>query len=69
VKTRYYEFGIGWQHWFSPQVELRPEVSYYHSMDANAFNGNFNTVNPTGLPIAPDRNYSVVGSMDLIWHF
>ncbi len=69
VKTRYVEFGIGWQHWFSPQVELRPEVSYYHSMDANAFNGNFNTPNPTGLPIAPDRNYSVVGSMDLIWHF
>ena len=58
VKTRYYEFGVGWQHWMSPQVELRPEVSYYHSMDANAFNGNFNTVNPTGLPIAPNRDYS-----------
>jgi putative OmpL-like beta-barrel porin-2 len=69
TKTRYYEFGIGWQHWFSPQVELRPEVTYYHSMDANAFNGNFNTVNPTGLPISPTRDYALVGSMDLIWHF
>ena len=38
-------------------------------MDANAFNGNFNAVNPTGLPIAPDRNYSLVGAMDVIWHF
>jgi hypothetical protein len=21
--------GIGRQHWFSPQIEIRPEVSYY----------------------------------------
>ena len=69
VKTRYYEFGIGWQHWLSPQVEFRPEVSYYHSMDANAFNGNFNTVNPLGTPIFPTRDFSLVASMDMIWHF
>src|ERR1700683_5335504 len=25
VKTRYVDFGIGWQHWFSPQIEIRPE--------------------------------------------
>jgi hypothetical protein len=69
VKTRYVEFGVGWQHWLSPQVEFRPEVSYYRSLDANAFNGNFNAVNPTGLPIAPNRDYSVVAAMDMIWHF
>jgi hypothetical protein len=63
TKTRYTEFGIGWQHWYSPQVELRPEVTYYRSLDANAFNGNANA------GILPDRNYSVVGAMDLIWHF
>ena len=63
TRTRYTEFGIGWQHWFSPQVELRPEVTYYRSLDANAFNGNTNALIP------PNRNYSVVGAMDLIWHF
>jgi hypothetical protein len=69
TKTRYYEFGLGWQHWLSPQVELRPEVTYYKSMDANAFNGNFNALGANGLPIAPNRDYAVIGSMDLIWHF
>ena len=72
TKTRYVEFGVGWQHWFSPQVELRPEVSYYRSLDANAFNGNSNAVPASagGAPqIATTRNYSVVAGMDLIWHF
>ncbi|HEY2658597.1 MAG TPA: outer membrane beta-barrel protein [Caulobacteraceae bacterium] len=27
----YYEEAIGWQHWLSPQIELRPEFTYYHS--------------------------------------
>jgi hypothetical protein len=70
VKTRYIETGIGWQHWMSPQVELRPEVSYYHSLDANAFNGNPNAAEcPPCAVIAPTRNYSVIASMDMIWHF
>ena len=55
TKTRYVEFGIGWQHWFSPQVELRPEVTYYRSLDANAFNGNSNAPHP--YPAHP-ANYS-----------
>ena len=42
VKTRYVNPAIGWQHWFSPQVEIRPELAYYRSLDAPAFNGNFN---------------------------
>ena len=49
IKTRYIETGIGWQHWFSPQIEIRPEVSYYKSLDAFAFNGNSN------LGIATDQ--------------
>jgi hypothetical protein len=65
VKTRYVDFGIGWQHWFSPQVEIRPEVTYYRSLDAPAFNGNFD-VTPI---IAPTKNYALVGAADLIWHF
>ncbi|MGY3440111.1 MULTISPECIES: outer membrane beta-barrel protein [unclassified Bradyrhizobium] len=63
VKTRYVETGIGWQHWFSPQIEIRPEVSYYRSLDANAFNGNSN------LGIAPTKNFALIGSADIIIHF
>jgi hypothetical protein len=63
VKTRYFETGIGWQHWFSPQIEIRPEVSYYRSLDANAFNGNSN------LGIAPTKNFALIGSADIIIHF
>ena len=63
VKTRYVETGIGWQHWFSPQIEIRPEVTYYKSLDGFAFNGNGN------LGIAPNRNYAIVGSADIIIHF
>jgi hypothetical protein len=63
IKTRYVETGIGWQHWFSPQIEMRPEVSYYRSLDANAFNGNSN------LGIAPNKNFAIIGSADIIIHF
>jgi Putative beta-barrel porin-2, OmpL-like. bbp2 len=63
TKTRYIETGIGWQHWFSPQIEVRPEVSYYKAMDAFAFNGNPNF----GIPA--NRKYAVIGSADIIIHF
>jgi hypothetical protein len=63
IKTRYVETGIGWQHWFSPQIEIRPEFTYYKSLDAFAFNGNSN------LGIAPTRNYALVGAADIILHF
>jgi Putative beta-barrel porin-2, OmpL-like. bbp2 len=63
TKTRYVETGIGWQHWFSPQIEIRPEVSFYRSLDAMAFNGNAN------LGIAPNKNTALIGSADIIIHF
>ena len=63
TKTRYVETGIGWQHWFSPQIEIRPEVSYYRSLDAFAFNGNSN------LGIAPNKNFAIIGAADIIIHF
>jgi hypothetical protein len=71
VKTRYVNPAIGWQHWFSPQIEVRPEVAYYRSLDANAFNGNFNAAPASvgGAVVVPTRNYALIGSMDLIWHF
>ena len=27
----YYDIGLGLQHWFSPQLEIRPECTYYHA--------------------------------------
>jgi hypothetical protein len=63
TKTRYVEAGIGWQHWFSPQIEIRPEVSYYRSLDAFAFNGNAN------FGIAPNKNFAIIGAADMIIHF
>ena len=63
VKTRYVETGIGWQHWFSPQIEIRPEVTYYRSLNANAFNGNAH------LGIPANRNFALIGAADIIIHF
>jgi Putative beta-barrel porin-2, OmpL-like. bbp2 len=63
VKTRYFETGLGWQHWLSPQIEIRPEVSFYKSLDADAFNGNSN------LGIAPNKNTALIGAADIIVHF
>ncbi len=65
VATRYADVGLGWQHWFSPQVEIRPEVTYYRSFNAPAFNGNFN-VTPI---VVPNKYYMWLGAMDIIWHF
>jgi hypothetical protein len=63
VKSRYLDLAGSWQHWLSPQIEMRPEVAYYKSLDAAAFNGNANA------GIAPNRSYAVVGAADLIVHF
>jgi hypothetical protein len=64
VKTRYYDLGIGLQHWFGPQIEVRPEIVYYHSLDAAAFNINL----PTG-DASHAKNYQVLVSGDVILHF
>jgi hypothetical protein len=54
--TRYVNFAVGEQHWFSPTVELRPEIAWYHSLDAAAFD------NLT-------KHEVTIASMDLTWHF
>jgi hypothetical protein len=61
--TAYTEAGLSWQHWFSPQIEIRPEIAYYRSLNNPAFNGN------STEGIAPDRDWAVVAAADLIWHF
>ncbi len=51
----YYDLGIGWQHWLSPQIEMRPEFTYY-SGSVPSFN----------LGTAKTEK---VFSGDIIWHF
>ena len=63
TKTNYIETGLGWQHWFSPQIEIRPEFSFYRSLNAFAFNGNPN------LGIPANKNTALIGSADIIVHF
>jgi hypothetical protein len=63
VPTQYVEAALSWQHWFSPQIEIRPEVAYYKSIDNPAFNGNVNE------GIIPNKNWTVIAASDLIIHF
>ena len=63
VKSRYLDVAGSWQHWLSPQIEMRPEIAYYKSLDAPAFNGNF------AAGILPNKSYAVVGAADIIIHF
>jgi hypothetical protein len=63
VKTRYVEVSLGWQHWLSPQIEFRPEVGWYESLNGPAFNGNANA------GIAPNKNTTLIFQSDAIIHF
>jgi hypothetical protein len=63
TRTEYLNWGLGWQHWVSPQIEFRPEIDYYRSLSAKAFNGDANA------GIAPDKNYTAIGMADVIVHF
>jgi len=63
VATAYTEAALSWQHWLSPQIELRPEIAYYRSLNNPAFNGN------AAEGIAATRDWAVIASGDLIIHF
>ena len=63
VVTNYVDAALAWQHWFSPQIEMRPEIAYYRSLNADAFNCNVNA----GIP--PSKNWAVIAASDLIIHF
>ena len=47
---------------FSPQIEIRPEVSDDRSLDASAFNN-------ANLGIAPNKNFAIIAAADMIIHF
>jgi Putative beta-barrel porin-2, OmpL-like. bbp2 len=63
VPTAYADAALSWQHWYSPQVEVRPEIGYYRSLNNDAFNGN------AAAGIVPSRNWAVIAATDLIFHF
>ncbi|MBV8605506.1 MAG: outer membrane beta-barrel protein [Pelomonas sp.] len=63
VVAHFANLAFGWQHWFSPQIEVRPELAYYHSFGANAFNGNSNA------GVAPNKSSELILSGDVIFHF
>jgi hypothetical protein len=54
--VRYYDATLSWQHFFSPQFEIRPELSYWHAEGAPAFNGF-------------TKNDTFMFAMDAIIHF
>jgi hypothetical protein len=61
--TAYVDAALSWQHWFSPQIEMRPEIGYYRSLNNPAFNGNLNA------GILPTRDWAVIAASDIIIHF
>ncbi len=63
TRARYVNFGLGWQHWLSPQIEMRPEIDWDRSLGGKAFNGNSNA------GIAGNKDYTVLFAGDLIIHF
>jgi hypothetical protein len=63
IPSAYADWALSWQHWLSPQIEFRPEVAYYRSIDNNAFNGN------AAAGIAPSKNWAVIAASDVIIHF
>jgi hypothetical protein len=70
VPTQYMDVGLSYQHWLSPQVEIRPEIAYYRSLDNPAFNTDCNAgicAGPAGTPGV--RDWAIVAASDLIWHF
>ena len=62
VATTYHNIAAGWQHWLSPQIELRPEIAYYHAGVAS-FNGNSN------YGIGANKKSETILSGDIIYHW
>ena len=54
--TKYTEETLGYQHWFSPSIELRPEIAFYQSYNQAAFDNG-------------TKHNLTLFSTDLILHF
>jgi hypothetical protein len=56
-KTNYDNFALGWQHWFSPSIYIRPEIAWYNTTDGTkAFD-------------AGTKSQETIFSIDTIIHF
>ena len=61
-KTRYYELGLGWQHWLGKAITIRPEIRYERSTDIDAYD------NPTAT--AGGGKFSqTMFAVDAVIHF
>ncbi len=67
VPTRYYAATLGWQHFFSPQFEIRPEISFWHSEPGPSFNSAVSTFN--GAFNGGTKADMFMFAMDAIVHF
>jgi hypothetical protein len=64
VKADYDNFAIGWQHWFSPSLYIRPEVAWYETVNGVKAFGR----DPSN-GFTPTQSNIVVFSVDTIIHF
>jgi len=62
-RTEYYDLGFSWQHWLSPQIDIRPEITWWRSIGTAAFNGY-----PAG-GIAGNKKSTEMFAADLTFHF
>jgi len=68
VKTDYFNYAMGWQHGFSPTIEIRPEIAFYNSLKAPAFQFNPPLLQANASTIGTKRHITVF-SADLLWRF
>ena len=54
--TSYFNYAMGWQHWFTPTITIRPEVAFYNSLKTPAFSNG-------------TQSHATIFSADLIWHY
>jgi hypothetical protein len=71
VRDQYLNYAVGWQHWLSPTVTLRPEIAVYNALQRKSFNRNgqgnvVGGVNGVGTATAMSE---AILSADIIWHF
>ncbi len=64
TKTPYFNYAMGWQHWFSPTVEIRPEIAFYNALHAPAFETSAPLLGGVGT-----KQHIAVFSADLLWHY
>lgn len=61
-KTRYIELDFSYTHWVGDVLELRPEVRWEHSIEADAYD------NPTATPGAGRHSQAMIAA-DAVMHF